>query len=76
MVHTFQALGVNLAVDVNSGAVHVLDEVTYHLLEKVTPPMGEHCPEEVKASLSQARSRCAGGGVAGAARPGRRGAPL
>ena len=53
MVHTFQALGVNLAVDVNSGAVHVLDEVTYHLLEKVTPPMGEHCPEEVKASLSQ-----------------------
>ena len=46
MVHTFQALGVNIAVDVNSGAVHVLDEVTYHLLEKVTPPMGEHCPED------------------------------
>ena len=53
MVHTFQALGVNIAVDVNSGAVHVLDEVTYHLLEKVTPPMGEHCPEDIKAALSQ-----------------------
>ena len=42
MVHTFQCLGVNIAVDVNSGAVHVLDELTYHLLEQVQPPMGEH----------------------------------
>ena len=25
MVHTFSALGCNIAVDVNSGAVHVLD---------------------------------------------------
>ena len=39
MVHTFQCLGVNIAVDVNSGAVHVLDELTYHLLEQVQPPM-------------------------------------
>ena len=49
MVHTFQALGVNVAVDVNSGAVHVLDELTYRLLEQVTPPMAEHCPEEIKS---------------------------
>ena len=34
MVHTFQCLGVNVAVDVNSGAVHVLDELTYHLLDR------------------------------------------
>ena len=39
MVHTFQCLGVNVAVDVNSGAVHVLDELNYHLLELVEPPM-------------------------------------
>ena len=32
MVHTFQCLGVRIAVDVNSGAVHVLDELTYDLL--------------------------------------------
>ena len=51
MVHTFQCLGVNVAVDVNSGAVHVLDELTYHLLELVEPPMGEHCPAEVAARL-------------------------
>ena len=53
MVHTFQALGVYIAVDVNSGAVHVLDELTYRLLEQVTPPMAEHCPEEVQKKLPQ-----------------------
>ena len=53
MVHTFQALGVNIAVDVNSGAVHVLDELTYHLLEQVVPPMAEHCPADITAKLPQ-----------------------
>ena len=32
MVHTFSALGRNLAVDVNSGAVHVLDRLCCDLL--------------------------------------------
>ena len=31
-VHTFEALGIKIAVDVNSGAVHVLDGVTFDLL--------------------------------------------
>ena len=53
MVHTFQCLGVNIAVDVNSGAVHVLDELTYHLLEQAQPPIGEHCPAELCATLPQ-----------------------
>ena len=53
MVHTFQCLGVFVAVDVNSGAVHVLDELTYRLLEQVTPPMEEHCPAEVRDKLPQ-----------------------
>lgn len=35
MVHTFSLLGQNIAVDVNSGAVHVLDEVTYEVLRKM-----------------------------------------
>ncbi len=51
MVHTFQALGVRIAVDVNSGAVHVLDELTFRLLERVEPPMAEHCPLELAAGL-------------------------
>lgn len=53
MVHTFTALGCNIAVDVNSGAVHVLDKLIFDLLEQVEPPMGEHCPAEVAAKLPQ-----------------------
>ena len=74
MVHTFQCLGVNIAVDVNSGAVHVLDELTYHLLEQVQPPMGEHCPAELCARLPQYDPAALDGGLAGAARSGGRGA--
>ena len=32
MVHTFTALGQYLVADVNSGAVHVLDPMSYDLL--------------------------------------------
>lgn len=51
MVHTFSLLGQNIAVDVNSGAVHMLDQVTYDVLEQMqdqTTPV-----EEVAAALSQ-----------------------
>lgn len=53
MVHTFTALDVNIAADVNSGAVHVLDALCYDLLPLVTPPMGKTCPAELFASLEQ-----------------------
>ena len=38
MIHTFKALGCCIAMDVDSGAVHVLDELSYDLLNCVTPP--------------------------------------
>ena len=53
MVHTFEALGCYIAVDVNSGAVHVLDKMMYDLLREVDGPMGERCPAELKDKLSQ-----------------------
>ena len=53
MIHTFKALGCYIAMDVDSGAVHVLDELSYDLLNCVTPPMAEHCPEDVIETLSQ-----------------------
>ena len=56
MVHTFEALGGKLAVDVNSGAVHVLDDLTYRLLPLVEPPMAEHCPPELLARLPEYRT--------------------
>ncbi|OUQ80167.1 thioether cross-link-forming SCIFF peptide maturase [Flavonifractor sp. An100] len=53
MVHTFTALGQYLAADVNSGAVHVLDKLSYDLLSLVEGPMGESLPDQLAAQLSQ-----------------------
>ena len=59
MVHTFTALGVSVAVDVNSGAVHVLDKTAYDLLEALNRQsanpgqLAEHCPAELAAQLPQ-----------------------
>lgn len=54
MVHTFSALGCRIAVDVSSGAVHILDELTYDLLRRAEGPLeGERCPAEIAAELSR-----------------------
>ena len=53
MVHTFTALGQYLAADVNSGAVHVLDQLSYDLLSLVEGPMGEELPAELAEKLPQ-----------------------
>ena len=55
MVHTFTALGQYLAADVNSGAVHVLDKLSYDLLSHIEGPMGEELPEAVAAQQPQYR---------------------
>ena len=44
MVHTFSVLGCNIAVDVNSGAVHVLDQLSYRLLQ-AAGDNADHMPQ-------------------------------
>lgn len=56
MVHTFTALGCYLAADVNSGAVHVLDKLSYDLLSLLDAPLGEKCPKEILEKLPQYNS--------------------
>lgn len=56
MVHTFTSLGVRVAVDVNSGAVHVLDKPAYDLLSLLDSPLGEACPGEIATQLDYGRS--------------------
>lgn len=51
MIHKFQAKGVNIVLDVNSGGVHVVDELTYKMLDLVEPPFGEDCPDAVIEGL-------------------------
>lgn len=70
MVHTYKALGCQIAVDVNSGAVHVLDELAYELLRRTENGMTERCPvdtlssytaDEINEAWSELRLLCDGG---------------
>ncbi|MBQ9979852.1 MAG: thioether cross-link-forming SCIFF peptide maturase [Oscillospiraceae bacterium] len=45
MVHIFKCLDMNFAVDVNSGAVHVLDDLAYAILEMNMDGLPEKAPE-------------------------------
>lgn len=53
MIHTFTALGQYLAADVNSGAVHVLDKLSYDLLSLMEneDAMGEELPVHLAERL-------------------------
>ena len=57
MVHTFYLNGYYIALDVNSGAVHVLDELTYKILNKFSDKLDENCPgwllEEFSSEASE-----------------------
>lgn len=47
MIHKYQLNGFNIVLDVNSGAVHVVDDLFYQMLDYLTPPLPEKCPEAV-----------------------------
>ena len=53
MIHKFKLSGYNVLLDVNSGGVHIVDDLTYDLLDRVEPPFGDVCPEDVMARLSR-----------------------
>jgi len=53
MIHKYKLNGLNIVLDVNSGGVHLVDELTYDLLDNVEPPFDEKCPEKVIAKLSR-----------------------
>ena len=40
MIHRFQQNGMNIVMDVNSGIVHVVDDVTYKVLAYYQPGNG------------------------------------
>lgn len=44
MIHKYKLNGYNIVLDVNSGAVHVVDELTYDLLDNVQPPFEDVLP--------------------------------
>ena len=53
MIHKFKLSGYNVLLDVNSGGVHIVDDLTYDLLDSVEPPFEKVCPGEVVDKLSR-----------------------
>ena len=38
MIHKYKLNGFNIVLDVNSGGVHLVDDMTYDLLDLIQPP--------------------------------------
>lgn len=53
MIHKYKLKGYNIVLDVNSGGVHVVDELTYDMLDNVMPPFSKECPENVVDKLTK-----------------------
>ncbi|MBR1822603.1 MAG: thioether cross-link-forming SCIFF peptide maturase, partial [Ruminococcus sp.] len=52
MIHKYKLNGFNIVLDVNSGGVHLVDELTYDLLDIIEPPFEDKCPQQVIDKLS------------------------
>ena len=53
MIHRYQKKGLNFVLDVNSGAVHLLDDISYAVSGLIDENMTEKCPESVVEALPQ-----------------------
>lgn len=57
MIHKYKLGGFNIVLDVNSGGVHIVDDLTYDMLDNVEPPFEDKCPEKVTEKLLRFYSR-------------------
>ena len=57
MIHKYKLSGYNVLLDVNSNGVHIIDDLTYDLLDNVEPPFDEKCPDKVLDKLSKLYDR-------------------
>ena len=53
MIHKFKIKDLNIVLDVNSGGVHVVDDLTYDMVDMVEPPFADECPADVVAKLNK-----------------------
>ncbi len=51
LIHKYALNGYHIVLDVHSGAVHIVDEVTYALLDEIAPPLEKDCPHSVLRAL-------------------------
>lgn len=51
MIHRYQKKGLNFVLDVNSGAVHLLDDISYAVSGPLDENMGDTCPQGIIDAL-------------------------
>lgn len=51
MIHRYQKKGLNFVLDVNSGAVHLLDDISYAVSGLLNENMGDTCPQSIIDAL-------------------------
>ncbi len=53
MIHKYKYNDMNIVLDVHSGGVHIVDDISYDILDYIKLPMTESCPEEIVNNLMQ-----------------------
>ena len=53
MIHKYKLGGLNIVLDVHSGGVFLVDEITYDMLDNVEPPFEKECPDRVIEKLTR-----------------------
>ncbi len=53
MIHKYKLSGYNVLLDTNSGGVHIVDDLTYDLLDNVQPPFEDTCPQKIIDKLGK-----------------------
>ena len=52
MIHQYMLNGYYIVLDVNSGAVHIMDELSYKIVEQLDEKMLPECPQRIVNTLS------------------------
>ena len=52
MIHKYYLNGFYIVLDVNSGAIHIVDEISYKVLDIINAPLFEQCPDFVIQKLN------------------------
>ncbi len=57
MIHKYKLNGFNIVLDINSGSIHVVDDIVFDILEHINPPLDKNCPKNVIDNLSDSFSK-------------------
>ena len=52
MIHKYKYKDMNIVLDVHSGGVHIVDDLSYEILDYIKIPMDEKCPNYIIDKLS------------------------